>query len=74
MEDKQVGTIISRCALYINSRTDNDSSRTLNESLFLLVGKEVAQCEDNEEQQTYEETYLTQPYEVTEKICQGKLF
>ena len=72
MQDEEVGTIVGWRTLYRHCGTDNDSTRAMDKSLFLLVGKEVAQREDHEEQQTYEETHLTQPDKVAEEVCQSQ--
>ena len=45
MQDKEVGTILGWCTLDVNSRADNDCTRTMYQYLSLLIGKKIAQEE-----------------------------
>ena len=43
VEDKEVGTVLSWCTLNINSRADNDGTRTMYQYLLLLISEKIAE-------------------------------
>ena len=72
MEYKLIGTGLGRRLLDVHGRRDDDGTLAVVKRLLLLIGKEIAQQEDEEETDTAKEADLAHQDVRTEKIEQHK--
>ena len=70
MNDELVGALSGRSLLDIDRRSHDDGARAVDEYLFLLIGKERTQEEDDKEEDAAEEAGLAQQQLGCEEIDQ----
>lgn len=70
MNDELVGALSGRSLLDIDRRSHDDGARAVDEYLFLLIGKERTQEEDDKEEDAAEEAGLAQRQLGREEIDQ----
>ena len=70
VEYKLIGTGLGRRLLDVHGRRDDDGTLAVVKRLLLLIGKEIAQQEDEEETDTAKEADLAHQDVRTEKIEQ----